>query len=116
MHFQQNHVKVNVFYYDVIFLVFVFLRFLCKFSIKRELNFMLESQKNEKIKEKYIFGYRSHFKPNTDHEISLDYFSIQSLTLKFEIGPKIGLETDLLGQNSLYRWFFVHKTSHVCIQ
>ena len=116
MHFQQNHVKVNVFYYDVIFLVFVFLRFLCKFSIKRELNFMLESQKNEKIKEKYIFGYRSHFKPDTDHKISLDYFPIHSLTQQFEIGPKIGLEMDLLGQNSLYWWFFVPKASLFCIQ
>ena len=40
MHFQENHVILYVFLYDVIFLVFVFLRFLCKFSIISELSFM----------------------------------------------------------------------------
>ena len=40
MHFQENHVILCVFLYDVIFLIFVFLRFLCKFSIICELSFM----------------------------------------------------------------------------
>ena len=39
-HFKENHVILYVFLYDVIFLVFVFLRFLCKFSIISELSFM----------------------------------------------------------------------------
>ena len=40
MHFQENHVILYVFLYDVIFLIFVFLRCLCKFSIISELSFM----------------------------------------------------------------------------
>ena len=40
MHFQENQLIQNVFFCGLIFLVFVFLRFLCKFSIISELSFM----------------------------------------------------------------------------
>ena len=40
MHFQENQLIQNVFFCGLIFLVFVFLRFLCKFSIISELSCM----------------------------------------------------------------------------
>ena len=68
---KKNHVNLYVFFHDVIFLVFVFWRFLCKFSINRELSFMLKLQKREKIKKKYIFSHRSQFKPDTGYKTSI---------------------------------------------